>query len=650
MAEQRWIFSLLSILLVTLRFECLIGKEIKVPVGIVLDQNSTVGEMAENFMAMAISDFYAANDNYQTRLSLIKRDSRGDVVSAASAVLDLMENEEVQAIIGPQSSSQANFVIELGGKAQVPIISFSATSPSLSPAKSQYFVRTAHNDSFQVKAIASIVHAYGWQEIVIIYEDTDYGNGLIPYLLDSFQELGTRIFCRINILASYTDNEITRELNNMKNKRRSIFVVHMAATNGARLFSLAKKVGMMGEGYAWLVTQGLSILLDPVDEKVMMDSMLGVLGVRPYIPNSEKLKKFKPRWEKNFSSNRKLDELNLFGLWAYDTIWAIAMAVEKTVDNVKSSSLKHNRTGQSTRINLEAAIGISSMGPKLLKSILSTSFQGLSGEFHLAKGELKPKALEIFNVIGNKERILGYYSLNGVLSKSLTSKDKFKQPLWPGDTLEQPRKLRIGVPVKTGFSEFMKVKWHPETAEPIVSGFSADVFREMHKMLPFPLPYEFIPFADKDRKSRGTYDQLLDQIRKQEVDAAVGDITVVAKRSLFVDFTLPFSESGVSMVVLMKHDERDNMWIFLKPLSRNLWLTTALAFIFTGLVVWVLEHRINTDFRGPPDQQFSTVFWFSFSTLVFAHSNFSKFFSFIITFLFQFHHWLLNLGYMYIEN
>lgn len=136
----------------------------------------------------------------------------------------------------------------------------------------------------------------------------------------------------------------------------------------------------------------------------------------------------------------------------------------------------------------------------------------------------------------------------------------------------------------------------------------------------------------------------------QEVDAAVGDITVVAKRSLFVDFTLPFSESGVSMVVLMKHDERDNMWIFLKPLSRNLWLTTALAFIFTGLVVWVLEHRINTDFRGPPDQQFSTVFWFSFSTLVFAHSNFSKFFSFIITFLFQFHHWLLNLGYMYIEN
>lgn len=107
----------------------------------------------------------------------------------------------------------------------------------------------------------------------------------------------------------------------------------------------------------------------------------------------------------------------------------------------------------------------------------------------------------------------------------------------------------------------------------------------------------------------------------QEFDAAVGDTTIVANRSTFVDFTLPYSESGVSMLVLVKDDERKNFWIFLKPLSWDLWLTTGAAFIFTGLVVWVLEHRINTEFRGPPQHQIGTIFWFSFSTLVFAHSN-----------------------------
>ena len=107
----------------------------------------------------------------------------------------------------------------------------------------------------------------------------------------------------------------------------------------------------------------------------------------------------------------------------------------------------------------------------------------------------------------------------------------------------------------------------------------------------------------------------------QNYDAVVGDTTIVARRSLYVDFTLPYTESGVSMVVLMKDDESKNLWIFLKPLSINLWLTTGVAFIFTGLVIWTLEHQVNNDFRGPPEQQLGLIFWFSFSTLAFAHSN-----------------------------
>ena len=109
----------------------------------------------------------------------------------------------------------------------------------------------------------------------------------------------------------------------------------------------------------------------------------------------------------------------------------------------------------------------------------------------------------------------------------------------------------------------------------------------------------------------------------QNFDAVVGDVTILASRSTYVDFTLPFFESDVKMVVLTKRDERENMWIFLTPLSLELWLTTVIAFILTGLVVWVLEHRENKVFRGKPVQQLGTTLWFSFSTLVFAHSNFS---------------------------
>ena len=107
----------------------------------------------------------------------------------------------------------------------------------------------------------------------------------------------------------------------------------------------------------------------------------------------------------------------------------------------------------------------------------------------------------------------------------------------------------------------------------------------------------------------------------QKFDAVVGDVTILMNRTEYVDFTLPFTESGVSMVVPIKDDQRRNAWIFMKPLTADLWLTTGAFFILTGFVVWVLEHRVNKAFRGPPRQQVGMMFWFSFSTLVFAHSK-----------------------------
>lgn len=72
-------------------------------------------------------------------------------------------------------------------------------------------------------------------------------------------------------------------------------------------------------------------------------------------------------------------------------------------------------------------------------------------------------------------------------------------------------------------------------------------------------------------------------------------MTIVANRTSWVDFALPYSESGVSMLVSIKHDKPRNMWIFIKPLSGDLWLTILATCIFTGLAIGIIEHRVNTE-------------------------------------------------------
>nr|GMC90172.1 glutamate receptor 2.8-like [Ipomoea batatas] len=73
--------------------------------------------------------------------------------------LELLKEVKVDAIIGPQKSAQANFLMDLGDKAKVPVISFSATSPSLR-RRSPYFIQTGLSDDAQAGAIAAIVESF----------------------------------------------------------------------------------------------------------------------------------------------------------------------------------------------------------------------------------------------------------------------------------------------------------------------------------------------------------------------------------------------------------------------------------------------------------------------------------------------------------
>ncbi|XP_022730776.1 glutamate receptor 2.7-like [Durio zibethinus] len=620
---------------------------VAVNVGVVLDFDTQLGKIGLSCINTALSDFYAAHGSYRTRLVLNLRDSKMDVVGAASAALDLIKNVEVQAIIGPQTSMEANFVINLGNKSQVPIISFTATSPSLTSLRSPYFFRATQNDSSQVKAISAIVQPFEWREAVLIYIDNEFGEGIIPYLTDALQEIDVRVPYRSVIPSSASDDQISQELYKLMTMPTRVFIVHMPPSLGTRLFAKAKQIGMMREGYAWVVTGGMTNLWSLTDPSTI-DSMQGVLGVRTYVPRTNELENFRVRWKRKFQQDNPTiinAELNIFGLWAYDATFALAMAIE----NVSMANFSFKRTNVSSSGTDLETFGVSQIGPQLIQALSSTKFRGLTGDIDFVNGQLQSSLFQIVNVNGNGERKVGFWTPKSGLVRELNltnrSTDSTYKPnlgpiIWPGDTTSPPKgweiptngkKLRIGVPVKLGFREFINVTWDPNSHRATsITGYSIDVFYAVMAAMPYAVTYDFFPFATPDGKSAGTYDDLIFQVYIGAYDAVVGDTTIIANRSRYVDFTLPYTESGVSMIVPIRENGRKNVWVFLKPLTWELWVTSACFFVFIGFVVWVLEHRINEDFRGPPSYQAGTSFWFAFSTMVFAHrervvSNLARF-------------------------
>jgi len=94
----------------------------------------------------------------------------------------------------------------------------------------------------------------------------------------------------------------------------------------------------------------------------------------------------------------------------------------------------------------------------------------------------------------------------------------------------------------------------------------------------------------------------------QEFDGAVGDIAITTERTRMVDFTQPYIESGLVVVAPIGQAE-SNALAFLAPFTPKMWFVTAAFFILVGAVVWILEHRVNDEFRGPPKKQVVTVLW-----------------------------------------
>lgn len=86
---------------------------------------------------------------------------------------------------------------------------------------------------------------------------------------------------------------------------------------------------------------------------------------------------------------------------------------------------------------------------------------------------------------------------------------------------------------------------------------------------------------------------------------------------MYVDFTMPFTEMGLGIVA----PKERSMWVFFKPLTPDLWITSAAFFVLTGIIVWLIERSENTEFQGSWSQQIGVVLWFGFSTLVYAHSK-----------------------------
>nr|XP_043612338.1 glutamate receptor 3.1-like [Erigeron canadensis] len=609
-----------------------------VNIGSIVSMQSILGKVSTIAMKAAVDDINSDPTilpGRELRLSIFDANFSG--FTSIAGALKYMEINNV-AIIGPQSSVMANVLSQLASELHVPLLSFTALDPTLSPLQYPYFLQTAPNDLYQMKAVAAIVNYFGYREVIAIFTDDDQFRNSIGVLGYELTKKKCRLSSKVPLppYLNLSRDIIKDELLKVMSMESRVILVHTYFDVGLTIFEVVKSLGMMRKGYVWIATTWLSTVVDSISiSSADAASLHGVLTLRPHVPYSHRKRDFTRRW-KNLSNSSI--RLNPYGLYAYDTVWVIAYAIDKFLKQGGKISFSNypnlRKLLGTTRLNLKS-LSTSDGGKQLLSIMLHTNMTGLTGPllFNSDRSLINP-AFDVINILKTDGRLVGHWSNYSGLSVQ-TPKSSFDlippnmssanqqlgSVIWPGNTKDKPRgwefsnngkPLRIGVPLRASFKEMtMQVNGSER-----VGGFSIDVFLAAINLLKYQLPYEFIMFGDGQENP--SYSELVNQVASNMIDAAVGDITILTNRTKTVDFTEPYMESAL-VVVVHVHKPHSSSWAYLQAFSLPLWGVFVLLFFFFGAVVWILEHRYNDEFRGTPKKQIGTVLWFTYSTMFYVH-------------------------------
>nr|XP_023897800.1 glutamate receptor 2.7-like [Quercus suber]POE54108.1 glutamate receptor 2.7 [Quercus suber] len=581
-------------------------------IGAIIDVSSRIGKEEKTAMEIAAGDF---NNHSKTdhKLFLHFQDPGTDPLQVVSAVDELIKEKKVQVLIGMNKWEAAALVADIGNKANVPVLSFAApaiTSPIMQH-RWPFLIQMANNDYAQIKCIAEIVRAYNWKKVIAIYEDDAYGSdsGMLGLLSEALQEVDSEIEYHLVLppvsslpnAGGFVLDELLKL--QLTAQSRVFIVLQSSIPMVSHLFREAKKVGLVGRESAWIIPESVASVLDSVSNAVI-SSMEGALGIKTYYSNSSNsYKDFYDQFTKIFETKYPEEhnhEPGIYALRAYDSITTISQAIERKISNTISQKM-------------------------MLENILSSDFSGLSSQIHFKAGKLvQTPILRIVNVVSKGYKELDFWMPESGFSESIEMKnstEKIARPvIWPGFLNGVPKgwampteqnPLKIVVPGRTSFEDLVKVDYSGNYLDNSkYDGWCIDVFKEVLNILPYSLPYEF-------KAWNGSYEELVEGVYNKTYDAVVGDVTILANRTKRVEFTQPFAESGLSMVVPAKPE--GSAWIFLKPFTWKMWLVTGVILIYTMLIVWFLEHQYNPEFNGPLKNQIGTSLWFTFSTLFFAH-------------------------------
>ena len=160
--------------------------------GVLTGPDASSGEVVRNSAAVAVADHNVENPDCE--VGLISYDSKGTAEIAKVLARQIVADPQIIGVVGPVFSGETSAVMPIFEEAGLPVLTPSATNPTLSEQGWRTFHRLVGTDAAQGPAgVAWLVDEVNPASVGVIDDGTLFGKALADFVFEDLNRRGIRI-------------------------------------------------------------------------------------------------------------------------------------------------------------------------------------------------------------------------------------------------------------------------------------------------------------------------------------------------------------------------------------------------------------------------------------------------------------------------
>lgn len=536
-------------------------------------------------------------------------------------------NDGVVAILGPMSGSASQHVQAICDSLEVPHIEI---QPDLGLRRIDLAINLYPPYTVLTKAYIDLIQSWNWTSFAVVYETSE----AMIRLQDIFKELNGIWAKKWSIrLFQLKENTKYRDLFwVVKKSGEQNIVLDVKIEHMYECLKHAQQVGLMTEKQSYLIT---SLDLQTIDLEDFMYGKTKITSLRLIdhqnpdlaqlvkdVNTSNQMQANRKRYDSRvysgtnvagLASNRptksptQSSDLLVQSALIYDAIHLLA------------NGIKELDSGQS--INIQSLLCDNprqtwQFGSSIVNYMRSLSFKGLTGL--VAFDQSGRRSGITFDVMSLSEQGLekiGYWAENGNTSLNIDQNVFNKYFVPETDAIDT-----LVVTTKRTKPYFMlRSTPNKQEGNDQYEGYAVDVIHELSKIVGFRYIFKEVEdgkYGVKTTHPNGTvtWNGIIGEIVNNVADLAIVDLTITSQREEAVDFTLPFMNTGISILFKKPTNKVTTLFSFLSPFSVDVWVYVLCAYSGVSLILFIVGRISPYEWTNPyPCRQEDQVMHNSFS-------------------------------------